>query len=252
MELKGRSFNSCLPTAIAMNVFREWEIVFPSVTDGHLFNLLVLAAQVNEGWVFPEEASNNYSEMHGSPAGFIILPTTSECPAVNVAVGCKTTQLTKRERIDRLEGIPPKTRHHRRYRIYNIFPCECGSISIEQYNGALVKFDAGLRLALKQAKQRAVISFSDENIGLEQIITSKVCLRQFQCYLQGFPKTFHPSDLLQLDRFTGCIVRHSCKFSPSRLSRYLQEDLNWTPSEAAEVERRIEIGIEVLKANRGR
>src|SRR6266540_5248404 len=82
----------------------------------NLHDVLRCFAQKTEGWNWAPEQSKNYQSSHGSPAGFVISDSVQGLQRGAVAVA----------------NVNPK--HPNSFRVTNIIPQECSSLTLEQYN----------------------------------------------------------------------------------------------------------------------
>jgi hypothetical protein len=181
-------------------------------------------------WRFRVAASRNYSAAAGRPSFLIQYKGDRAVPAVVIALTAATGK--------RLRFHSP-----------NIFPVKSGQISMSQANGVALRFGeqfaaanfrgSGLRLAI-----------GEETVGLERIIGGERCRKYFLNYLQGFPLSYHGSDIANLDRFTCAVHRSHAKVSPDDLARYLIEDREWKETDAKWVRDRVRAGLEILAVNR--
>jgi hypothetical protein len=99
--------------------------------------------------------------------------------------------------------------------------------------------------------------YASDKKRLQEIIKSPKTRQFFENYLNPLciwgssPRYIkHPKDVQRLNRFICAVSRFRSKINISELERYLIEDLAWSIKNAHWVRQRIEIGLEILKANK--
>ncbi|MBU4000621.1 hypothetical protein KKG29_05645 [Patescibacteria group bacterium] len=133
----------------------------------------------------------------------------------------------------------------------NIVPKKKQQLSMDEYNQIASNFFNAFRQHLKGIKSRVSIRITKENIGLEEIIPGKLTRKYFERYMSAYPLSFHPLDVERLDFFICALFRYRSRVDVTRLKRYLIEDIGWQEKDASWCTRRVETGLDILKANWG-
>ncbi|MDF2388430.1 hypothetical protein JMG10_43815 [Nostoc ellipsosporum NOK] len=121
-----------------------------------------------------------------------------------------------------------------------------------EYNALLRLFKQDFQVFLKSGKYKSIsFKLSNEDIGLNEIISSPKARDFFEKYLCFSPQSYHPNDKERLDYFICAASRYSKKKINSELiEQYLIDDLNWPPENAKWCRKRIDVGLEILEANK--
>ena len=199
--------------------------------DG-LHQILSMFARANGGWYFPRKKSEDYQRGHGSPAGFVICLNRDELPPAAIAVA-------------NLDAKRPRT-----FRVPNIVPRECSSLSLDEYNRIGRMFATDFATWLK----RSALHGGVETVGpvkrLADIIRGEKSRKFFEAWVRTPTPLSHPSDLYALDVFICHLFRHRGKTRTYEIESYLVSDLNWTRDAARTAVARIDAGLELLRVDR--
>lgn len=135
--------------------------------------------------------------------------------------------------------------------VSNIIPLDRSSLTTSEYNGIVQLFAHELRLRARLESISIQVLLSKSKLGLRDIIGSKVAWRLFQRYVSLFPESGHPNDLARLDAFTCVLSRYSKRhFDFDSFEFLLREELGWSGAMASRCRTRVEIGLDILTANR--
>jgi len=233
-----------------MKTFSHYQITGPSLDA--IVEILRSVATEAPGWSTNEAHNDSYSEMHGEKCFILISPLEIIGKAVSVAFAGNRRFKKNKQDAETIESHEIETGSRSpktiKMRVTNIFPNEAGEITREQYNTVLdaVRQEVASRIKGKGIKPR----FKSGDWKLEDVIPGKTARRMFTCWLQGFPKTFHPSDVERLDFVTIALFRSKSKADPESIGQYLVEDRNWDEKDASLVRNRIITGLQVLAAQK--
>ena len=198
----------------------------------NLHTVLRQFALQSKGWKWAPKQSRDYQKMHGEPAGFVI---------------CDSVHGLKRGAVA-IANVQPK--HPQSFRVTNIVPQDCSSLTMAQYNKIGTRFADDFRRFLQSGSMKGEVQICGPEIGLTEIITGPKCRRFFENWLQTHTPTGHPSDVDALDRFTYALYRYGGKINLDRLARHLIEDRKWKAESAKWGIERIHTGLDVLRTNR--
>jgi hypothetical protein len=120
---------------------------------------------------------------------------------------------------------------------------------MQQYNALLLATRNVLANAAKSDSSLR-LHFKSGEWSFEDVVPGKTARRMFKAWLQGFPRSFHPSDMERLDFLTISLFQNKSNADPHLIERYLVEDLKWPEKEASLVHNRIVVGLQVLAARR--
>jgi len=210
----------------------EIKIRIKDLPTGGLHELLREFVRSASDLEFPEAQSEEYQKHHGSSAGFAVMLPRGELPPGAVAIAS----------LDR--------KHPNSFRVPNIVPRECSSLTLEQYNAIGLAFASDFRAWLKLGPIRGTLEVTGPNRTLEEIIRGEKCRRFFEAWLHSPTLISHPSDLYALDRFICHLFRHRGEVRVYEIESYLIEDRSWNPDTARWAVARIEAGLELLRVNR--
>ncbi|MFN2477019.1 MAG: hypothetical protein ABR526_11860 [Chthoniobacterales bacterium] len=215
-----------------MKTHIEIKLRFARLRDGGLHEVLRNFAQQTEGWEFPSEQSEEYQRHNGSDAGFAVCLPINERPFAAVAIA-------------NLDKKHPLT-----FRVPNIVPRACSSLTVDEYNAAGLAFSADLGAWIKRTGLHATIQLTGPNRTLEDIIPGARTRQFFEAWLHTPTPLSHPSDLDALNRFICYLFRHRGKARLWEIEPYLIHDLKWKPETARSAVTRIETGLELLRVDR--
>lgn len=184
------------------------------------------------GWKFLVRQSKEYMEIASRPSYLIGFRGERGLPAAAVALTLKGGK-------KRLHFDSP-----------NIVPSKSSVLSLKEYNDLAIRFVADLKRAPDYRSSGLRVQVTSGEVGLEEIIPGKKCRKFFLQYLNGYPLTYHGSDIQNLDVFICALYRFQAKVSPDDLSRYLTEDRGWAASDATWVCNRVRAGLELLTVDR--
>lgn len=211
-----------------MIVFREIFFGVKDLNDSQVFDLFNSFCRSNADFELNKEESDQYAKNTDGRA-FIIHALRS--PETEPAI----------------VGIAEKTK--RTLYLANIVPKEKRQLDIDEYNQIASKFYDAFRQHLKKIESKSSVRITKENIGLKEIISGELTLKYFEKYLSAYPLSFHPLDIERLDFFICALFRYRSDVDVMRLKRYLIEDIGWQEKDASWCARRIETGLDILKAN---
>ena len=197
-----------------------------------LHEVLRVFVERSEGWEFPKVESEEYQRHHGSEAGFVVCLRKGNLEPAAVAIA----------------NLDPK--HPTCFRIPNIVPRECSSLTLDQYNAIGLAFAKDFRNWLKRGSSRGTVEVVGPNRTLADIIPGEKSRRFFEAWLRTPTPTSHPSDIYQLDRFICHLFRHRGATRTWEIGYYLIQDRGWKPETARWVVSRIETGLELLRVDR--
>jgi len=184
------------------------------------------------GWRFLARQSTDYTDGADRPSYLIGFRGERGLPAAVVALTLKGGK-------KRLHFDSP-----------NIVPSKSSVLSLEEYNQLAARFVADLKRAPGYRSSGLRAQVTSGEFGLAEIIPGKECRQLFLRYLNGYPLTYHGSDIQNLDVFICALYRFHAKVSPDDVSRYLTEDRGWTASDATWVRNRVRAGLELLAVDR--
>ena len=215
-----------------MKIHREIVVTAPPGNHGTLGATLRQFCRAMPYWWLDAKGSKRYAVATERQSYLIAFEGDYDLPPLVVA-------LTRKGEGKRLRLHSP-----------NIFPQQSGQITMTEYNSAALRFVTDLRAVPGFARTGWTALVTSDNVGLAAIIPGKRCRDFFTAYLQGYPLTYHGSDIRNLDLFVCALHRYRANVSPDRIYAYLLEDLGWKDADAQWVGNRIRNGLEVLAANR--
>ena len=211
---------------------RHREIVAASSTLGanEIARQIERFADQSPAWAFPPEKSAAYEQMCGEPSCcFVFIGNENPRSAVHLT----------------------KKRDNALYAA-NIVPLDQSELSLSQYNAIASSAARLIRSQARKANIDIVVSLSKENVTLADIVTGKIPKKLFERYLSMHPLSHHPLDNGRLYAFICSISRYNRKpFDVEAFGHLLKEELRWTEADAEWCRTRVEIGLEILAANRG-
>jgi hypothetical protein len=197
-----------------------------------LHDVLRLFANQSNGWGFPEKQSTEYQTLHRGPAGF------ADCISIK---GLKRAGVA-------IANVDEK--HPNSFRVTNIVPQECSSLTLEQYNTIGLAFAQAFRGWLKAKRFGGAVEIVGPNKTLADIIPGAKSRKVFEAWLHTPTPLSHPSDLQALNLFICHLFRHPGSVRTYEIESYLTQDRNWKPEAAREAVTRIETGLELLRVDR--
>lgn len=215
-----------------MKTHVEIHIRLKQIPGGGLHEILREFARQMSGWEFPEESSQDYQEHHGSDAGFAVCLPEHGLDYAAVAIA----NLDKK--------------HPKSFRVPNIVPRQCSSLTLDQYNAVGLAFARDFREWLPRSSVGGVVEVVGPNKTLKDVISGEQSRKYFEAWLQTPTPVSHPSDIYALDRFICHLFRHRGTTRTWEIESYLIDDQNWKPETARWVVARIETGLELLRVDR--
>ena len=197
-----------------------------------LHGVLRLFARDTPGWKWAPKQSKDYQSFHKGSAGFVISDSIKDLERGAVAIA----------------NVQPK--HPHSFRVTNIVPQDCSSLTMDQYNSIGTRFAADFRTFLREGTAKGTVSVTGPKLGLAEIIPGARCRHFFECWLQTPTPTGHPSDIYALDRFICALSRYGSNVNLDRLARHLVEDRRWKSDSAIWTIRRIRAGLDILQVDR--
>lgn len=207
------------------------EIVIRSSTHdaNYLARHIELFAERSHEWRYPPKESSLYEESLGRPACCIVTSTDS-VPLAAIHFAKKTD--------------------HSLY-MTNIVPLSVGHLNIGQYNAIAEFFTKSIRKHKKSSGINLKIFLSKSEIKLNDIITGGIPKKLLKRYLSMHPLSHHPSDIGRLDQFICALSRYSRKhIDLDAFQALLMEEYGWSSKDANWCRTRVDIGLEVLAANK--
>lgn len=213
--------------------YRDLRITSHALDESEIINFVEIFAQSTKGWSYPEEESQEYATCCGVPSCCLIHePTVLPKAAIHLT-------LYKSKYTANGVYVP------------NIIPLDRNSMTKSEYNGIAQRFARELRFRSRQEDISINVLLSKARLGLRDIIGGKVTWRLFQRHIRLFPESSHPNDLARLDAFICALSRYSkCRLDLESFEFLLCEELGWPGAMASRCRSRVEIGLEVLAANR--
>ncbi|HLP09452.1 MAG TPA: hypothetical protein VK178_14915 [Opitutaceae bacterium] len=130
----------------------------------------------------------------------------------------------------------------------NIVPRDVGEIDVATYNSFAAEFATGFRQALGR---EVAVRITADTYTLADVVSGQKTRSLFKRYLGHHPTSFHPNDIERLDLFTCALLRYAGgRIDTDRLRGYLIDSLGWKKEHADWCCNRIEVGLDVLRANR--
>ncbi len=211
-----------------MKRFIDVYIDIQDLTDSDFIESLVAFTEQAPEWAYLEKESKNYAAVAGEFSCSILKVGNQNQPAVAI---------TKKK--------------DRTYFIVNIVPKKSPEIGISEYNDFARSFAKDLRKYTKDHGLNIKIKTTKEGVDLKDIITGSRCRSAFEKYMALHPRSYHYLDIERLDIFTCCLSRYSRKsFDSEMLRGWLMEAKGWPEKDAEWCAKRIEIGLDVLSANK--
>lgn len=198
--------------------------------DAHsIARYIEMFADRSPGWTFLRDKSVAYEEMCQEPACCIVI-------ANDVLPRAAIHMLKKRENS---------------LYVSNIIPLDQSELGLDRYNAIAAEFACSIREDAKKTKTRIVVKLSKAKIKLADVVTGKVSKKLLDRYLSLHPLSRHPLDMGRLYAFICSLSRYGRKpFDLEAFEYLLEEELGWSHSEAEWCRIRVEIGLQVLAANR--
>jgi hypothetical protein len=212
-----------------MKARRKLTIRSSSLDAGSLIDEIRVFCSTSKAFSFLEDESNKYSDSVEAPCCMLTSARSSGGDALIALSEEKSGVLY----------------------LANIVPDEMGDIGLAEANEITRHFANALTQFVKNKKLKVRVVCAPEDIGVEDILRDKRTRRLFDRFMAVNPKSSHPSDIRRLDLFICGLSRyHRGTFYPERLRSLLMEDFGWSYDEASRCSERVEIGLDVLDANR--
>jgi hypothetical protein len=148
-----------------------------------------------KGWRFPQKESEDYQLMHHGPAGF------ADCVSVK---GLKRAGVALANTDDKRPNS---------FRVTNIVPKECSSLTLGEYNAIGLAFADHFRGWLKNESLRGEVDVRGPQKTLADIIPGKKTRQLFEAWLHT------PTPLSQAGRQVQDVARAFC-FQPLAQSKF--------------------------------
>ena len=197
-----------------------------------LHDVLRQFAGKTNGWSFPVKPSEDYQDRHMRPAGYADCVSVRGLKRAGVAIA----------NID--------TKHPNSFRVTNIVPQKCSSLTLEQYNAIGLAFARQFGSWLRKDRVRGTVKVVGPNKKLEDIIKGPKCRRLFEAWLYTPTLISHPADIQALHVFICALFRYGSAARSYEIGQFLIEDRGWKPNTANCVVAEIEKGLEILTVNR--
>lgn len=191
-------------------------------------NALIKFANRSGSWEYLEKQSIAYATGAGAESCAILMKGNKHHPAIAIT--------NKNKNI---------------FYIANIVPKESGSISLTEYNRISKEFAKSLIEYKKNEKAKFTVKITSDKVTLSTIITGKKSRELFERYLNLFPTSYHANDIERLDVFICALARFSKKnIDLDLLKVWLINEKQWTKKDADWCTNRVNIGLDILKANK--
>lgn len=211
-----------------MKAYIEVSVVSHYKSPLRLVQALKKFATSTKGWGFLDERSKDYSLMIGGPSCMLFWKHGKHSAAVAITRKKNNT-----------------------FYVSNIIPKNADSMSMDEYNRISERFAVDFREYVQDMRVKAKVYITNEEIDLSDIIRGAKSRRLFERYLSMYPVSYHPNDIKRLDIFTCAVSRYSKKrLKLELLARWLIEEKKWSQKDASWCIQRIEVGLDVLEANR--
>ncbi|MDG4601352.1 MAG: hypothetical protein P9C48_01300 [Defluviicoccus sp.] len=212
-----------------MKRFRDIVLASRALDAGAIARYIEMFADRSPEWTFPAEQSATYQQMCQEPSCCIICEDNS---------------------LPRAAIHMTKARENSLYTA-NIVPLHQDNLSIDQYNAIGTKFARSVRTYAKTTVTAIAVTVSKAEISLADVVTGQIPRRLLRRYLSQYPLSHHQSDIDRLDAFICSLSRYSRKpFDIDAFEYLLMEELYWSHGDARWCRTRVEIGLDVLAANR--
>lgn len=133
----------------------------------------------------------------------------------------------------------------------NIVPLVASQLSIDEYNEILAAFAKAFRARVRRDAAAISVRLSKSDLKLADLVAGRILRKLFNRYLTLHPLSHHPADIRRLDEFTCALSRHMKKrLDLDAFQVLLMDELGWSPENALWCRSRVEIGLDVLAANR--
>jgi hypothetical protein len=213
-----------------MKCHRELVVSSKQLEAGGIAREIEQFAVDAEAWLFPSEKSAEYQEICSEPSCCIVFLRGAESFAA--------VHFTKK-------------RDNALY-VANIIPLQKSALSLEEYNEVVANSAKLIRENVRKKGMHLSVTLSKQDVTLADVIPGRLCKRRFEVFLSMHPRSYHPLDIRRLDEFTCSLS--SLKRKPFDLDAFehlLVEELRWSDKEANWCRMRVEIGLDVLAANKG-
>ena len=197
-----------------------------------LHDVLSRFARRTKGWKYPAKQSKHYERGNGGQAGFAVCDSVEGLEHATVA----------------LANVDP--RHPLSFRVTNIIPRNCSSLTLDQYNAIGLAFARQFGSWLRTDRIGGTVKTVGPSKTLADIIPGEKSRRLFEAWLRTPTPLSHPSDLYVLDCFICHLFRHPGAVRTYEIESYLVQDRDWKLEIARWVVARIETGLELLRVDR--
>ena len=197
-----------------------------------LHDVLSRFARKTKGWKYPAKNSKDYECLHGGSAGFAVCDSVEGLEPSAVA----------------LANLDPK--HPHSFRVTNIIPRTCSSLTLDQYNAIGLAFARQFASWLRTNRPGGTVKTVGPSKTLADIIPGEKSRRLFEAWLHTPTPLCHTNDLYVLDCFICHLFRHPGAIRTYEIGSYLVQDRDWKPEIARWVVARIETGLELLRVDR--
>ena len=211
-----------------MKAFREIIISVKGCTDNEIIELFKSFCNSSNSYKFMGQESDDYSKNINGRGYVIYSLRTTNTESSGIAIAEKTDKALY---------------------VSNIVPKEKSELSMSEYNAIALNFYNNFKSFLRKLRNSISLSISSETLGLDKIILGKKTRQYFKRYLAAYPLSHHPLDIKKLDFFICTLKRYRSKVDLQYLKAYLISDLSWNNKDAKWCINRIEIGLDILKAN---
>jgi len=133
----------------------------------------------------------------------------------------------------------------------NIIPLRKSALSLAEYNEVVASSAKLIRASGRKKGTHLSVRLSKQDVALADVIPGRLCKRRFESFLLMHARSYHPLDIRRLDEFTCSLA--SLKRKPFDLDAFehlLVEELRWSGQDAKWCRARVEIGLDVLAANK--
>ena len=214
-----------------MKAYQELKLKLKEVSDSEFIDIIINFTQQVKNWTYLEKESKEHIKEHieetSNSSCILFLDDDHHKP---------TFLITKRK--DQF------------YSIVNIFNSQHGYIPMLEYNALLRHFYQDFKGFIDSNRHKISIEISKEEIGLKEIISSTKARDLFETYLSFSPLSYHLNDKERLYFFICAASRCKKNINIELLKQYLVEELNWSQEDANWCRETIDLGLQILKANK--
>ena len=214
-----------------MKTFRKVTISRRKADTAALIIVMKDFCSFGNSYRYLEQESAQYAQAIGAPS-CMIAGNGGKCADSWIALSAKTNNSLE---------------------VTNIVPDAMGKLSLDAYNDVAKQFALDLRAYSRGARLGLNVKCSGDELSKEDLLRDKRVVTAFDRFMAVNPKSSHPSDIRRLDQFTCTLFKYGRNvFYTDNLRAFLIDTHGLSASDAGRIAERVEIGLEVLAAYRGR